>query len=79
MPAMRMPVLDILHRTLLFGLVGFGALGILTGVQVHRGNLRRGKEMEKQKEAALREGKQIDEKALAEAAQKILDSRQTQS
>ena len=45
MPAMlgRLPIVDVLHRTILFGLVGLGAFGILTGVQVHRSTLQRGK------------------------------------
>ncbi|THH07862.1 hypothetical protein EW145_g3088 [Phellinidium pouzarii] len=83
-----MPVIDIVHRAILIGLVGVGTGGVLMGFQVHRDILRRGfdtgvlisaelaREIEVQKEVALSEGKEIEnEKALAEAAQSILKSR----
>ncbi|EJD08082.1 uncharacterized protein FOMMEDRAFT_164833 [Fomitiporia mediterranea MF3/22] len=71
--ALRMPLIDVVHRTLLFGLIGMGAGGIVLG---YSSQLVR--EMEIQKEAALADGKQIeDEKALAEAAQRIPKSRNT--
>ncbi|KAH8115287.1 hypothetical protein DFH11DRAFT_1588422 [Phellopilus nigrolimitatus] len=41
--AFHMSVFDLLHRAVLFGLVGMGAGGLMLGFQVHRDVLRRGK------------------------------------
>lgn len=41
--ALRMPLVDLVHRAFLFGLVGIGAGGIYLGFQVHNDVLDRGK------------------------------------
>lgn len=41
--AARLTITDILHRGVLFGLVGLGVGGIALGVQVHRETLKKGK------------------------------------
>ena len=41
--AFRMPLIDIVHRTLLFGLVGMGIGGVFLGASVHRNVLHKGK------------------------------------
>ena len=38
----RLPIIDIVHRSLVGGLVCLGVGGIALGVQVHRDTLRRG-------------------------------------
>ena len=41
--ALRLPLVDLVHRAFLFGLVGIGAGGIYLGFQVHNDVLDRGK------------------------------------
>lgn len=74
----RMPMTDILHRSMVTGLFGLTVAGVLMGVVIHRDTLARGREMLAQKEAetallqpieALNEAR---EQSLAEAAQAAL-------
>ncbi|KAF8234377.1 hypothetical protein L208DRAFT_1359604 [Tricholoma matsutake] len=69
-----LPVLDILHRGIVYSLVGLSVYGIAMSFAVHRDTLQRGRELMDRRVAAaqLEKEEEMKEVALAEAAQTVL-------
>ncbi|TFK45040.1 hypothetical protein BDQ12DRAFT_674015 [Crucibulum laeve] len=64
-----LPVLDILHRGVVYSLVGISIWGVGMSVAVHRDTLRRGREIMAQREASASQ-QQLDEQHELELAAK---------
>lgn len=78
----KLSVLDILHRTVVYSLVGISVYGIGMGVVVHRDTLRRGREVLEERVAlglptTVMNDEVVEqkEKALAELAQAAVPGR----
>jgi len=82
---LRMPITDILHRGVLYSLVGLSVWGIVMMGAVHRDTLQRGKEALAQQERAVAaqqtkvSEEESNEIALAEAAQRAFRGSSKQS
>jgi len=66
---MAPPLIDIIHRSFVLGLVGIGGYGLFMGWKVHEDTLRRGKELMERREMEQRQ-----EIELADAAQAAIQS-----
>ncbi|KAF9563015.1 hypothetical protein CPC08DRAFT_687142 [Agrocybe pediades] len=47
----RLPIADILHRGVVYSLVGLSVYGVVMSVLIHRDTLQRGREILKEREA----------------------------